>query len=99
LNGVKRYQAFLENNFGACLLFQAMLVYAAMSAKQALKEAKAKAGGPSALARLLKITPQAVDQWKHIPVAQVLKVEKALGIPRHFQRPDFYPPPAQEAAE
>lgn len=76
------------------------MFYGAMSARQALKEAKHKAGGPSALARILKITPQAVDQWEQIPVGHVLKLEKALGLPRHFQRPDFYPPPVpQEAAE
>jgi DNA-binding transcriptional regulator YdaS (Cro superfamily) len=64
-----------------------------MTTKQALKTAIVRAGGPSALARILKITPQAVDQWEQIPVAQVLKIEKALQIPRHEQRPDFYPPP------
>ena len=65
--------------------------------KKPLKDAIERAGGPSALARLLGITPQAVDQWDQIPIGQVLKVSKALGLSREYLRPDFYPP--QEAAE
>ena len=67
-----------------------------MAPRKALRKAIETAGGKSALARLLKITPQAVDQWDEIPVAQVLKIEKALGIRREEQRPDFYPPQAAE---
>jgi DNA-binding transcriptional regulator YdaS (Cro superfamily) len=63
-----------------------------MAHRKPLQKAIEKAGGKSKLARLLDITPQAVDQWKEIPVAQVLKIERALGIPRDLQRPDFYPP-------
>ena len=69
-----------------------------MAQRKALKEAVELAGSKSKLARMLKITPQAVDQWNEIPVAHVLKIERALGIPRERQRPDFYPP-AREAAE
>ncbi len=67
-----------------------------MAHRKPLKQAIDAAGGKSKLARLLKITPQAVDQWNEIPVAQVLKIEKALGIRREDQRPDFYP---RETAE
>lgn len=67
--------------------------------KKPLKEAIERAGGPSALARILNITPQAVDQWEQVPIGQVLKVEKALNMPRELLRPDFYPPQRREAAE
>lgn len=66
-------------------------------AQRAVKEAISRAGGLTALARILDISPQAVDQWEQIPVGHVLKIEKALDLPRSFQRPDIYPP--AEAAE
>lgn len=69
-----------------------------MTKKRAVKEAVSRAGGLTKLGRILGITPQAVEQWDQIPVGQVLKIEKALGIPRHEQRPDFYPPPSGAAA-
>lgn len=50
-----------------------------------------KAGGPSALSRLLGIRPQAVSQWRRIPVERVIEIERATGIDRHELRPDIYP--------
>ena len=61
-----------------------------------LQEAIKRAGGKSALARLVGVTPQAVTQWKHIPLHHVLRLEDALGITRQWQRPEIYP---LEAAE
>ncbi len=59
----------------------------------ALEMAKAKKGGASGLARAIgNITPQAVTQWKRVPVARVLDVERETGVPRHELRPDIYPP-------
>jgi DNA-binding transcriptional regulator YdaS (Cro superfamily) len=57
-----------------------------------LQRAKAKAGGLSALARALGVTPPAVAQWSRIPVRHVLAVERVTGIRREELRPDFYPP-------
>lgn len=37
------------------------------------------------------ITPQAVHQWRRIPVEHVLTIERVAGIPRHQLRPDVYP--------
>jgi DNA-binding transcriptional regulator YdaS (Cro superfamily) len=68
----------------------------AMSEAMPITEIISKAGGsPSALARKLGITRQAVDQWKRVPVEHVLAVEEMSGIPRHVQRPDVYPPPRE----
>lgn len=59
----------------------------------AVEAAKAKVGGPGALAKLLgKITPQAVSQWRRVPAERVIDVEKATGVSRHELRPDIYPP-------
>lgn len=67
---------------------------------EALEAAKSKAGGATGLAKLLgSITPQAVSQWRRVPVDRVLDVEKATGVPRHELRPDIYPPAPMEAAQ
>lgn len=65
---------------------------------EALEKAKKVAGGPSALARLLGIKPQAIHQWNEVPPLRVLDVERHTGIPRYELRPDIYPPPKMEAA-
>lgn len=52
------------------------------------------AGGQSALARILKVTPQAVQKMcasGRVPAERVLEIEKATGISRHELRPDIYP--------
>jgi DNA-binding transcriptional regulator YdaS (Cro superfamily) len=52
-----------------------------------------KLGGPSVLAQLLDITPQAIWQWKGKPPAKrVLKIEQASGVSRHLLRPDIFGP-------
>ena len=57
-------------------------------------------GGLRAVGEALGVTRQAVSQWKSCPHLQVLKLEKATGIPRHEIRPDLYPQPKNpEAAE
>lgn len=58
-------------------------------------------GGQSALARALKVTPQAVQRWcstGKIPAERVLEVEQASGVSRHELRPDLYPAEAVTAA-
>ena len=65
----------------------------------ALLKAKEVAGGNTGLAEKIGgLTPQAVSQWKRVPVERVLDVERITGVPRHELRPDIYPPPDREAA-
>ena len=61
---------------------------------RALKRALKEAGGLSALAARLGITPQAVSQWRRVPAARVIAVERATAgaVPRSQLRPDLYPP-------
>lgn len=56
----------------------------------ALDQAKAKCGNAKSLAERLGITPQALSQWKRVPVERVLSVEKVTGISRHDLRPDIF---------
>lgn len=65
-----------------------------------LAAVKDAVGGNTGLARALddKISPQAISQWKRIPVARVAEIEKATGIPRHRQRPDIFESPEKESA-
>lgn len=64
-----------------------------------------KAGtGQAGLARLLGVSPQAVNQWvngnRPVPPRHVLAIEKATGVSRHELRPDvFGPDAASERAE
>lgn len=64
------------------------------SPKPALLLAIAEAGGQAALARKLKVKPQAVHQWVEAgrpPVMRVLDIEAATGVARNELRPDIYP--------
>lgn len=54
-------------------------------------------GSPTELAKLLKIKPQAVHQWREIPPRRVLKVAHLTGVPLHKLRPDLYPAPERVA--
>lgn len=61
----------------------------------ALREALAAVGGVNALAEKMTkagspITPQAVSQWKFVPVKRVSAVEKISGVPRQRLRPDIF---------
>ncbi|WP_155760620.1 transcriptional regulator [Stenotrophomonas maltophilia] len=58
-----------------------------------------KAGtGQAGLARLLGVSPQAVNQWvngnRPVPPRHVLAIEKATGVSRHELRPDVFGPGA-----
>jgi len=62
------------------------------------RRAIALAGGPSAIANELDITPQAVSRWTtqdQIPAKWVIPVETMIlgQVQRHELRPDIYPPP------
>lgn len=61
----------------------------------AIKRAAKAAGGQSALARSLKVTPQAVQKMcatGRVPAERVLEIEKLTGVHRSELRPDLYPP-------
>lgn len=61
-------------------------------------------GGPAKLAaalseRGIKITSQAISQWKRVPPDRVILVEAITGISRHDLRPDIFgPAPTRETA-
>ncbi len=57
---------------------------------QSLERAIAAAGGNSALARAIRVSPQAISQWREIPIKRLKAVEKATGIRREDLRPDLY---------
>ena len=64
----------------------------------ALKRAIDRVGSKNDFAAQLGISPQAISQWRAVPIMRVLEVEKLTGIPRHELRPDVYPAET-EAAE
>lgn len=60
----------------------------------AIQRAARVAGGQTALARALGVTPQAVQQWveaNRMSYLKVIDVERLTGVPRHELRPDLYP--------
>lgn len=59
----------------------------------ALEHAIKAAGGPAELARALKITVQAIYDWKRCPPRRVIEVERATGgvVTRYRLRPELYP--------
>lgn len=61
---------------------------------RAKKAAELKTGlkGNTALAKALDgaVSPQAISQWDHVPLARVFDIERVTGIPRHELRPDFF---------
>lgn len=59
-----------------------------------LRRAIKIAGGQRALARLLGIREQSLNQWKTVPAHRILAIEAATGIPREELRPDLYRVPA-----
>jgi DNA-binding transcriptional regulator YdaS (Cro superfamily) len=52
----------------------------------------------AALARALKLTRQAIYQWKRVPSDHVLQVERITGVPRQRLRPDLYPRERERAS-
>lgn len=49
-------------------------------------------GGPSAVAKLFKVSPWAVSKWrKRVPPKRVLKLSRLSGVSAHAMRPDIYP--------
>ncbi len=60
---------------------------------EALIKAIHAAGGPAALAAELKITSQAISQWKRAPADRVVEIVNlcAGAVSRHDLRADIYP--------
>ncbi len=58
------------------------------------RRAFARIGGTNAVARLVRVTPQAVSQWHQVPVRHVMALAAAGGVPAHELRPDVFPAPA-----
>ena len=66
-----------------------------------VQKAAQLAGSQSALARLIKVTPQAVQRWCEtglVPASRVLDIERSVGgdVSRHELRPDIYPIEAKD---
>ncbi|MBD24660.1 MAG: pyruvate, phosphate dikinase [Candidatus Marinimicrobia bacterium] len=63
------------------------------SRNEALERAIAESGGVAALARKIKVTPQAISQWERVPAERVIAVEQAAQgkVLRNELRPDLYP--------
>jgi DNA-binding transcriptional regulator YdaS (Cro superfamily) len=51
---------------------------------------KAERGRLSNLARVLDITPAAINQWEMVPADKLVRIETETGIPRQELRPDLY---------
>lgn len=64
-----------------------------------IERAIAFAGGASALSRHLRITPQAVLQWRECPPNRVLEVERITGVSRHDLRPDIFGPASRRSPQ
>lgn len=47
-------------------------------------------GNSQKLAEKLHIKPQAVSQWKRVPLARVYQVAEVTGISHEDLRPDFF---------
>lgn len=76
--------------------FRAALKAASVIKASSLMDMKGgrKVGGVRALADLLSITSSAVSSWAgEIPLARVVQVEAATGVPRHVLRPDCWSAP------
>ena len=54
-------------------------------------------GSAQRLAEALRVTPQAVSQWRRVPLLRCAEVERLTGIPRHELRPDFFQAPTGAA--
>ena len=55
-----------------------------------LRRAAKAAGSKSALARLIKITPQAMTRWTRIPRKRIVEIERVTGVPREKLAPELY---------
>lgn len=59
---------------------------------------KAERGRLRDLARLIGVTPAAINQWKSVPVTHLAEVSEFTGIPREELLPDAFRPARESAA-
>jgi len=59
-----------------------------------IKVAIEKAGSVKALAELVGVKPQAISQWRRVPVEHVRAIAGLTGLPKHQIRPDVFDAPA-----
>lgn len=59
-----------------------------MTDAEAIEAVKGKLGGNRGVAEALGIKPQAISQWKRIPLDRVRRVSELTGIPASELRPD-----------
>jgi DNA-binding transcriptional regulator YdaS (Cro superfamily) len=57
---------------------------------QGLALAVAAAGSKYMLAKKLKLTAQAVQKWREVPVGRLLEIERITGVDRTKLRPDLF---------
>lgn len=66
------------------------------SMQKLLEYLSEKRGRRLELAAALKINPSAISQWEEVPLARVIAVEAATGIPREDLRPDMFAAPKEK---
>ncbi len=86
---------YVEKLLALCL---EILHIVRMSYSSQLEAVLKKAGGPSALARALGVTPSAVTQWRDVPAKHVYRTATITGIPVQEIRPDLVGPPVKADA-
>lgn len=57
-------------------------------AQKAMRQLRAQPGLLAKIARTAGLAPQAVSQWRMVPLERLLVVERLSGIPREQLRPD-----------
>lgn len=57
-------------------------------AQRAMRLLRAEPGMLARIARAINVNPQAVSQWRMVPLDRLLVVERLSGIPRERLRPD-----------
>lgn len=55
-------------------------------------------GRSNDLAVKLGVKPQAISQWRRVPLRRILDVERVSGVPRAELRPDMYEAPENAGA-
>lgn len=58
-----------------------------------IKAAVEKAGSVKALAEILGVKPQAISQWKRVPIEHARAIARLTQIPLHELRADVWDPP------
>jgi DNA-binding transcriptional regulator YdaS (Cro superfamily) len=57
-------------------------------AKRVMRRLRDEPGQLAKIARAINVNPQAVSQWRMVPLERLIAVERISGIPREELRPD-----------